>query len=44
MILDVEYFGYGLGLIMAGYICGLVVSYVFNLTAIIPKLTIGRTR
>lgn len=37
MTLDLQYFGSGIGLIMAGWVCGLVVSYVFSMISIIPN-------
>lgn len=37
MTLDLQYFGSGIGLVMVGWACGLVVSYVFNLIRTIPN-------
>ena len=31
MVLDITYFSYGVGLVMAGFILGLCVKFVFSL-------------
>lgn len=38
MILDVVAFGSGIGLVMCGWVAGLVVSYVFNSASIIGRI------
>jgi len=30
MTLDITWFGYGAGLVMVGWVCGMVVSFVFS--------------
>ncbi len=39
MELNLEAFGYGLGLVMVGWVCGLVVSYVFSIIRGIGRLS-----
>lgn len=39
MTLDLQAFGSGIGLVMTGWICGLVVSYVFSLIGILPNIS-----
>lgn len=31
MTLDVQWFGYGAGLVMAGWVCGMIVSTVLSI-------------
>jgi hypothetical protein len=38
MILDIEAFGSGIGLVMIGWASGLVVSYAFNLMRVLPNI------
>lgn len=38
MTLDLQYFGSGIGLVMVGWACGLVVSYAFNLMRVLPNI------
>ncbi len=38
MELNIEAFGYGLGLVLVGWIAGLVVSYVFSIIQRIGSL------
>ena len=30
MYLDVQFFGYGCGLVMTGWVCGMVISYILS--------------
>ncbi|MDH4317709.1 MAG: hypothetical protein OEV64_04920 [Desulfobulbaceae bacterium] len=36
--LDIAQFGTGIGLVLIGWAAGLVVSYIFNITAILSTL------
>jgi hypothetical protein len=31
MVFDITYFGYGAGLVITGWVCGMLASAVFNL-------------
>lgn len=38
MILDISQFGAGLGLIMVGWVCGLIASIVFSITRGVSRI------